>query len=267
MSISDDIVFKNIYYAYRNGYRNNLIVWNGSYICPNGSYNSGNLTRMDLVTLDSECFYALNNSAAHGHACNFRVVERCPRDYPANDMANIACERYALKVRSNIHYKNEHCSLCNGEKPKYCGLPDPNLAIGLRDGVLISLPHFDSLFDLLKIGSRKPIVHPYNGKRTNQNIPECSESYILKDGNCTYINMTPSAVPQLFENKNISRHIVTIHLQLFEKMLDSVPLSINLQDVFSDLSEINESIPRPYFRNEPSVMNPCGNGSPHLLAS
>ena len=66
--------------------------------------------------------------------------------------------------------------------------------------------------------------------------------------------------------KNISRHIVTIHLQLFEKMLDSVPLSINLQDVLSDLCEINESIPSPYFRNEPSVMNPCGNGF-HLLAS
>ena len=84
---------------------------------------------------------------------------------------------------------------------KYCCVPLTDLAIGHRDGELISLPHFDSLFNLLNIGSQKPLVHLYNGKRTNQNIPECSDSFILKDGNCTYINMTPSAIPQLFEDK------------------------------------------------------------------
>ena len=85
VSISDDLVFKNIYCAYCDGYRNNLIVWNASYICPDGSYNSDILTRMDLVTLDSESVYVLNNrKLAHGHACNNGVVKQCRRDYPAN---------------------------------------------------------------------------------------------------------------------------------------------------------------------------------------
>ena len=227
-----------------NGYKTDVEAWEASYVCGNETVNLTNITIQDFAKLDSECTYYTSEPPVirdeNLFACTKMVVSRCPKGYPENDAVKLACDRYALHVglRSMSMYKNEHCARCNGRDARKCSQDDVHMSVTTHQtGNRLLLPHFDSLFQLFDTETRRPYdlnnnlvkVGPGRGQYDSLPIdisPECGDGLILRDGNCTFLDISLSALPQLLENRNESVNILTINVQLSDEARYVVPISV-----------------------------------------
>ena len=276
VTASNDTVFKNIYCAYCNGYFHDLIPWNASYICFNESRPNplSNLTREDLTALDAVCHYFTSiPKSVSRRECTYGLVDRCPKGYPVNDINKLACERYALYVQDSKKglFKNEHCVLCHGRVPYVCGRKwyDPPQVVY---GNTISLPNYDTLFDLIDNETLRlfETVQPgddssYILKTSNESLPDCSNLFVLRNGDCTFYNMTASALPQLLENSDVSTNILTVHLQTSDVTPasdDSIFVYLQGLSKVSNLAEMPQSPPK---QSSLDIKNPCFNSIPESI--
>ena len=275
VSASDLLIFKNIYCAFCNGYKENLIVWNASYICSHRFIDLKNFTRLDIVNLDRFCHFfilskpqfVLNSTRLR---CKTGLIDRCPSGYPTNSSIKNACDRYAEHKKIKFkQYKNKHCAQCNGVmiRGPNCADSDKSHTIGITPiGNTVVLPQFDILFDLFD--KKSTIKGRYVSLDTNGIVSrdkdslECDEGTILMDGNCTLFNMSSNEygfTPDTLDECNMKYNILNFVIYPSKRVTKHVSISDYFDDIsmLLNVSEIRHKIPNAYFVNRLNLDDPC----------